>query len=86
MEKKCYKNFFGCIFWATILFKWYQKAPGCSTAISHNYIWAPTTMLSFSEELISQFQENLQTDERMDRQDGHRTLPAMDRGPKIDNK
>ena len=32
--------------------------------ITHNYIWAPNTMLSFRKKLISQSRENLRTDGR----------------------
>ena len=35
-------------------------------AVTHNYIWAPNTMLSFRKKLMSQFWENLQTDGRTD--------------------
>ena len=40
-------------------------------AVTHNYIWAPNTMLSFRKKLMSQSRENLQTDGRTDeRTDG----------------
>ena len=35
-------------------------------AVTHNYIWAPNTMLSFRKKLMSQSRENLWTDGRMD--------------------
>ena len=32
MYGKSVRNFFGCIFWAPILFKWYPNTSGCDTA------------------------------------------------------
>ena len=34
--------------------------------VTHNYIWAPNSMLSFRKKLMSQFRENLRTDRRTD--------------------
>ena len=36
------------------------------SAVTHNYIWAPNSMLSFRKKLMSQFRENLRTDRRTD--------------------
>ena len=53
--------------------------------VTHNYIWTPKHRATFPKKLMSQFQENLQTDGRMDRRtygrkDGqtlfYRTLPS----------
>ena len=33
-----------------------------SGSVTHNFIWAPNTVLRFRKKLISQFRENLQTD------------------------
>ena len=35
-----------------------------SGPVTHNFIWAPNTMLSFKKKLMSQFRENLRTDGR----------------------
>ena len=62
-----------------------------SASVTHNYIWAPNTMLSFKKKLMSKSWENLRTDGRADRRmegwtDGqtlfYRALPAKTQGPK----
>ena len=56
----------------------FQKNP----VLSHNYKWAPKTMLSFRKKPMNQSRENFRTDRRRDRRmDGQtdlfdRTLPA----------
>ena len=39
-----------------------------SGSVTHNYIWASNTVLSLKKKLMSQSQENLQIDERLDGQ------------------
>ena len=46
------------------------------SAVTHNYIWAPNTMLSFRKKLMSQFWENVRTDGTTDgRTDGRTERP-----------
>ena len=48
-----------------------------SSSVTHNYIWAPKTMLRFRKKLMSQSWENLWTDRRTDGQTlFYRNLPA----------
>ena len=39
-----------------------------SSSVTHNYIWAPNSMLSFRKKLMSQSRENLEIDGRTDGQ------------------
>ena len=51
-------------FWPfLVIFAWWGFFPK-NLAVTHNYIWAPNTMLSFRKKLMSQFRENLWTDEQ----------------------
>ena len=53
------------------------------SAVTHNYIWAPNTMLSFRKKLMSQFWENLRTDGRTEGQTlFHRSSSETPGGPK----
>ena len=41
-----WNNFFRHIFWATILFRWYQNTSGCSTGYNENTMWWPKATLN----------------------------------------
>ena len=40
--------------------------PKKSSSVTHNYIWAPNTMLSFRKKLMSKSRENVRTEGRTD--------------------
>ena len=41
-----WNNFFRHIFWAPILFRWYQNTSGCSTGYNENTLWWPEATLN----------------------------------------
>ena len=63
-------------FWPfLVIFAWWGFFPK-NLAVTHNYIWAPNTMLSFRKKLMSQFWENVRTDGTTDgRTDGRTERP-----------
>ena len=65
------KNHVFRLFWPfLVIFTQWGFFPKKSGSVTHNYIWAPNTMLSFRKKLISQFRENLLTARGTDRMEG----------------
>ena len=61
---KCSKTLFLGHFWPfSVIFDCWEFKKKKNSSVTHNYIWAPNTMLSFRKKL-SQFKENLWTDRR----------------------